>query len=206
MKIYACTLAVFAIALSTGCHKSSSPGPSATLAHVDPATAGAIQGTIHFDKPAPKRIEIDMAQDPACAMTGGTNLSEEYVVNDGGLANVYVYIKSGLGDKVYPTASAPVILDQKGCRYTPHVIAAQIGQPVEFRNSDATMHNVHMEPTVTGGAGGGNQAVDISQPPNGGTTQHAFPQAEAMIPVRCKQSPLDGGLHQHRAQPVLRRV
>ena len=178
-------LAVIALALITGCHKAGTPvGPTTTFTHIDPATAGAISGTIHFDKPAPKRIEIDMAQDPACAMTGGTNLSEQYIVNDGKLANVYVYIKSGLGDKTYPTPGTPVVLDQKGCRYTPHVIAAQVGQPVEFRNSDATMHNVHMEPTV-----GGNQAVDISQPPNGGTTQHAFVQPETMIPVRCNNHP-----------------
>jgi plastocyanin len=184
MKRILATIAVSMLTITAGCHKTGNPGPVTTFSHIDPATAGAIEGVIHFDKPAPKRIEIDMAQDPACAMTGGTNMSEEYVVNDGKLANVYVYVKSGLGNKVYPASTTPVVLDQKGCRYIPHVIAAQIGQPIEFRNSDATMHNVHMEPTV-----GGNQAVDISQPPNGGTTQHAFAAAETMIPVRCNNHP-----------------
>ncbi len=171
-------------ALIAGCHKNSDAGPALTYSQIDPATAGSIAGVIHFDKPAPKRVEIDMAQDPACAMTGGTNLSEQYVVNDGKMANVYVYVKSGLGNKVYAASNTPVVLDQKGCRYIPHVIAVQVGQPVEFRNSDATMHNVHMEPQISG-----NQAIDISQAPNAGTMQHAFAHAEAMIPVRCNNHP-----------------
>jgi plastocyanin len=139
---------------------------------------------------APQRIEIDMAQDPACAMSPyGKNLTEAIVSqNDGAkggkLANVYVYVKDGLGNKVYAAPSAPAVLDQKGCRYVPHVLAAMVGQPIEFRNSDPTMHNVHMQPTV-----GGNQQFDISQPPNGGTTRHAFAKPELMIPVRCNNHP-----------------
>ncbi len=50
------------------------------------------------------------------------------------------------------------------------------------------MHNIHMVPTV-----GGNQAVDISQPPagspNGGQDQRTFSKPELMIPVRCNNHP-----------------
>jgi plastocyanin len=156
---------------------------------IDPATAGVVEGVIHFDRAAPKRIEIDMAQDPACAMAGGTNLSEGYVVDDGKMANVFVSVTSGLGDKVYAPSSAPVVLDQKGCRYVPHVIGVQVGQPVEFRNSDPTMHNIHMEPQVAG-----NQPFDISQAPSvsgtsAGGVRHVFTKAETMIPVRCNNHP-----------------
>jgi plastocyanin len=191
MKTYQCLSVLLALSVLglTSCHQAGNSAPAPTYSHIDPATAGTIQGVIHFDKPAPKRVEIDMAQDPACSMTGGTNMSEEYVVNDGKMANVYVYVKSGLGDKVYPASTTPVVLDQKGCRYVPHVIAAQIGQPIEFRNSDATMHNVHMEPSVGGTNGSANKGFDISQPPNGGTTQHAFAYAENLIPVRCNNHP-----------------
>ena len=69
---------------------------------------------------------------------------------DDGKRNVYVYVREGLGGKVYAPPTKPVVLDQKGCRYTPHVIAAMVGQPVDFRNSDATMHNVHLMPDVNG--------------------------------------------------------
>jgi plastocyanin len=185
-----------ALLLSTGCKKSedrSSVSVSTTIqpiTQIDPATAGSIEGTVHLIGKPPERIEIDMAQDPACAMSPyGKNLTEGIVsqkdaANDGKLANVYVYVQDGLGNKVYAAPTEPAVLDQKGCRYVPHVIAAMVGQPIEFRNSDPTMHNVHMQPTV-----GGNQQFDISQPPNGGTTRHAFAKPELMIPVRCNNHP-----------------
>lgn len=180
-----------AVLIAGGC-KRSETGASTGIspaAHpftqIDPATAGSIEGTVHLVGKAPERIEIDMAQDPACAMSPyGKNLTEGIISNGGKLANVYIYVKDGLGDKVYPAPTAPAVLDQKGCRYTPHVLAAMVGQPVEFRNSDPTMHNVHMQPTVAG-----NQQVDISQPPNGGTMRHTFAKPELMLPVRCNNHP-----------------
>jgi plastocyanin len=177
------------VLLSAGCKKSGSDSnaaePSQQYTQIDPATAGSIAGTVHLTGKAPQRIEIDMAQDPACAMSPyGKNLTEGIVSNDGKLANVYVYVKDGLGNKIYPAPTTTAVLDQKGCRYVPHVLAAMVGQPIEFRNSDPTMHNVHMQPTVAG-----NQQVDISQPPMGGTMRRAFGKPELMLPVRCNNHP-----------------
>jgi plastocyanin len=182
----------FTLLLSAGCKRSetgtttgASPAAQGPITQIDPATAGSVEGTVHLIGKPPERIEIDMAQDPACAMSPyGKNLTEGIVSSAGKLANVYIYVKDGLGNKVYAAPSTPAVLDQKGCRYVPHVLAAMVGQPIEFRNSDPTMHNVHMQPTV-----GGNQQFDISQPPNGGTTQHTFAKPELMIPVRCNNHP-----------------
>src|SRR5687768_17628847 len=45
------------------------------------------------------------------------SLSEATIVSaDMGLRNVFVYVKDGLGDRVYETPTAPVVLDQEGCR------------------------------------------------------------------------------------------
>ncbi len=76
------------------------------------------------------------------------------------------------------------MLDQKGCRYAPHVIAVQQGGTVEFRNSDPTMHNVHITPAT-----GGNAAVDVSQGPMGQTQVRQFNAPEQMVPVRCNNHP-----------------
>jgi hypothetical protein len=175
--------------LSAGCKKNDSSVSVSTtiqpITQIDPATAGSVEGIVHLVGKAPERIEIDMAQDPACAMSPyGKNMTEGILSQDGKLANVYVYVKDGLGNKFYVAPNTPAVLDQKGCRYLPHVLAAMVGQPIEFRNSDPTMHNVHMQPTIAG-----NQQVDISQPPNGGTTRHVFAKPELMMPVRCNNHP-----------------
>src|SRR5579875_1172353 len=174
--------------LASGCRKhSGSAGSQGQFTTIDWNTAGTLEGTVHFSGTPPKPVLIDMAQDPACS-SAGANYTDQYAVKNGAFANVFVYIKDGLGNKVYPTPSKPVQIDQKGCRYIPHVVGVQIGQPVEFTNSDPTMHNVHMMPTV-----GGNQAVDISQPPaQAGTPvedKRIFPSPELMMPVRCNNHP-----------------
>ncbi len=167
----------------TGSSSEGQPGATRATAQIDWNTAGTISGAVKFSKKAPPAVEIDMAQDPVCGLAA-TNMSEQFIGNDGKLANVFVYVKDGLGNRIYPAPQSPVILDQKGCRYTPHVIAVMVGQPVQFTNSDATMHNVHMLPQI-----GGNQSVDISQPPKGGTTSRIFAKPEVMIPVRCNNHP-----------------
>jgi plastocyanin len=179
----ACLLAMIA-----GCKKQATENGAGSqqqpaFATIDWANAGTIEGTVHYDKTPPKRILIDMSQDPACGL-GPANYSEGYVVNHGGLANVFIYVKDGLGNKVYAPVSQPVDIDQKNCRYVPHVIGVMAGQPVRFTNSDPTMHNIHITPTVPG-----NQTVDISQPPNQGQDERTFHAAELMIPVRCNNHP-----------------
>ena len=191
--------AVFGVGL-TGCkpdsaaHESSMPGggksPAAAVpagVPVDPATAGSVTGDVTFAGKAPERIRIDMSQDPVCSMTGGVNDAEQYVVSHGKLANVYVYVKSGPPAAMNAAATAPLapaVLDQKGCRYTPHVVAIMHGGTVEFRNSDSTMHNIHTMPTVAG-----NQVIDVSQGPKGAPQVRRFDSPESMLPVRCNNHP-----------------
>lgn len=171
----------------TGCKSNSptaaGPEPAAPTATIDMSTAGMVSGTIHFAGTPPQRVEIDMGQDPACGLTGGTNLSEQYVVHNGRLANVFVSITGGLGNKVYAAPANAINLDQKGCRYTPHVIGVMAGQPVEFTNSDPTMHNVHTTPD------NGNPEVNISQPPKAGTTRQVFTHPATMLAVHCANHP-----------------
>ncbi|MDX1556786.1 MAG: carboxypeptidase regulatory-like domain-containing protein, partial [Xanthomonadales bacterium] len=95
----------------------------------------------------------------------------------GGLADVYVYVKEGLGTMEFPTPSAGVTLDQDGCVYRPHVLAIQVGQPLVIKNSDGILHNINTQPTE-------NRGFNISQPVVMETTRD-FSEAEVMIPVKC---------------------
>src|SRR5258706_9442010 len=92
----------------------------------------------------PKPKEINMKAVPQCAAAHADPVYEENVVAGPGneLKNVVVYVKDGakLGGTV-PTE--PVVLDQKGCVYTPHVVSVMVGQELKARNSDGFLHNVH---------------------------------------------------------------
>ena len=165
-----------------GCRKASHE-PAVSYTQIDDANGATISGFVHLSGKAPSPVEIDMAQDPACSMAG-TNMSQQYVVNQGGLANVFLYVRDGLGNKTYSVTRTPVVIDQKGCRFTPHVSGAMVGQQVQFMNSDPTMHNVHMTPTAAG-----NDAIDVSQGPNSGPDSRQFHAPELMIPLRCNNHP-----------------
>ncbi len=176
-------VASLALVLSVGACKPGALGPTKQYTQIDFTHGGTVSGIVHFTKPVPPPVEIDMAQDPVCAM-GGNNMTSDYVVNHGGLGNVLVYIQSGLGDKAYPITRTPVMIDQRGCRFEPHVSAAMIGQAVQFLNSDNTRHNIHMDPKVAG-----NNAFDTSQGPHADPITRYFQAQELMIPIRCNNHP-----------------
>ena len=169
--------------------------PPAAASAAPPAAAplpagslGSIAGTVKFSGKAPAPVKIDMTMDPACGMSpgGDNNMSEQFEVHGGDLANVFVYVKQGpVAAMSMPASPGPaVVMDQKGCRYIPHVIALRKGGSVEFRNSDITMHNIHTMPTAVG-----SESIDISQSPKGAPQTKQFNQVETMIPVRCNNHP-----------------
>jgi len=152
-RIY--TIGVIALAgglIVTACGGGSTPQRPAATAKAD--GPGTITGKALFDGESPGRTVIRMGADPNCKphepiavgkITGA--LSEALLVGpDRGIKNVFVYVKDGLGDRVYATPTTPVVLDQQGCQYEPHVFGVQVGQPVEIKNSDPTLHNVHAVP------------------------------------------------------------
>ncbi|HUO24645.1 MAG TPA: carboxypeptidase regulatory-like domain-containing protein [Candidatus Aquilonibacter sp.] len=146
---------------------------------IDPNTVASISGTVKFDGAAPKEAKIDMSQDPACK---GVNNAENIVVDNGDLANVFVYVKDGLGDRTFAVPTEPVMLDQQGCKYHPHVLGVMAGQTIEIRNDDQTTHNIHPTPKD-------NREWNESQPPASAALEKNFAREEIMLPVKCNQHP-----------------
>ena len=147
---------------------------------VDPTTAGAISGAIQYVGPKPPRKPIDMSGDPACAEAHhGKAYDESLLVSPkGGLANAFVYIKSGLEGKSFETPSTPAVLDQRGCWFTPRVLGLQTNQPLQISNSDPVTHNVHPVAQL-------NREWNHSQGSGEPPITRRFARPEVMVPVKC---------------------
>jgi len=139
-------------------------------------------------KGTPKpEIPIDMASDPKCgAMHSKPVTTRHYVTGaDGGLANVLVYVKSGLTEKNFPVPTDMPLLDQIGCEYTPYVMGVQANQKFKIKNSDPTLHNVHSTPRP----GSGNKEFNFAQPVKDMISEKSFPSPEVMVRFKCDVHP-----------------
>jgi hypothetical protein len=144
------------------------------------ADAATITGSVKLQTAPPKMPPLQMAADPYCLAQhkGAPALDEEVVAGPAGeLANVFVYVKNVSGNFAPP--SSPATIDQKGCQYHPHVIALQVGQPLQIKNSDATLHNIHALPTV-------NPQFNEGQPVQGMVSTKKFDKPEVTpFKVKC---------------------
>lgn len=181
------TLAASVVACGGGPQETSSKSaaPAASGAaggqKVDPSTAGDVKGTVSLDGVAPKNEAIRMNADPVCIREAkGPQAQETYIVGSDGktLGNVFVYVKDGLGNYVFDTPTDTAKIDQKDCRYHPHVFGMRVGQPLEIVNSDPTLHNIHAMPKS-------NQEFNNGQPIQGMKMNHTFTAKEVMVPFKC---------------------
>lgn len=116
----------------------SASRPADTMPWDDPPS-DALLGRVIYDGEPPVLTPVDCSADPNCAALYRNNplLPEDLVVSKaGGLAHVFVSVKQGLdASRKWPVPDRPVILDQKGCLYIPHVFGVLAGQPLEILNS-----------------------------------------------------------------------
>ena len=136
-----------------------------------------------LDGAAPENAVIKMNADPVCLReVKGEQRQETFTVGSDGksLANVFVYIKDGLGNYSFDVPTEPATIDQKECRYHPHVFGMRVGQPLQIINSDPTLHNIHATPKA-------NSEFNNGQPIQGMKTSHTFTQKEAttIVPFKC---------------------
>lgn len=181
--------------LLTVCSKGATPRPAnESDASTPPAAAtdessttqqaggATITGRIRFTGTAPRNRPIDMSEEAACKAKYTTNPPAEETVVTGpanALANVFVYIREGLpASAKYPAPATPVVLDQDGCRYKPHVLGIMVGQGLEIRNSDPVLHNIKAVAKK-------NRPFNVSQPTAGMKTTRTFSAPEVMVNLEC---------------------
>jgi len=143
------------------------------------ADTGAIIGKVTYNGDPPFRRAINFGANLDCKKIHSDKVYyEEVVINENGtLKNVLVYIKGKVRGDFKPPEK-PVVLDQKGCVFHPHGVAAMVGQPLEFLNSDPMLHNIRTMSKE-------NKAFNISQPKQGTSYTHTFDKPEIGIPIRC---------------------
>jgi hypothetical protein len=174
-------VAITVVMVAAGCgggssQPANSPSPAAPTDTAD--GPGVINGTITFEGTPPTPRPLPMDSDPKC-IAGPGAASEVLVIGPGqGVKNVFVYVKDGLGARTYAVPATPVTLDQKGCRYVPHVFGVQTGQTIQVSNNDTTLHNVHALPK-------NNREFNFGQPANVPAVARVFDKPEIGLPFRC---------------------
>lgn len=177
----ACALLVFLVGCGgngDGESASDAEGQAAQEEAVTPAGSAVVTGTVNFEGTAPEREELDTNRE--CEeLRESPPLSQNVVVNDNEtLKWVFVHVTEGLGDQSFGTRQQPVVLDQEGCMYKPHMFGVQAGQPISIRNSDPFQHNIHALPEV-------NRPFNFSQPTQGMESERTFQEPEVMVRIKC---------------------
>ena len=151
---------------------------------LDPTTTGTIKGKVFFEGTSPALVDLPIRGNPECAVfhPSGAIRSEELLVENGLLRNVFVYVKQGLEGHAFQVPPSPVTVENKRCVYVPHVVGVQAGQPLLLINDDPTLHNVHLYSKS-------NRAFNLGLPFQGMKQTKKFDAPEVMMTLKCDVHP-----------------
>ncbi len=160
--------------------RSSEPPSAQAPAHGN----ASIRGVVRFGGTPPDPVPIEMAADPYCKRINseGAVLRLIAVDGDGGLADAFVYVKSGLEGRTFDPPSGQVVLDQDHCRFVPRVFGVRVGQDLVIENDDATLHNVHSLPKRSRG-------FNLGMPMKGMKSVRRFTRPEVLVRIKCDVHP-----------------
>jgi len=147
--------------------------------------ASTITGTVTFDGKPPALKPIAMDADPACAKKHTAPVQNEALELGSGntMANIMVYVTKGLpAGKTYPAPTTPVVIDQNGCQYKPHVMGIMVGQPYKILNSDGILHNIHTLSTI-------NPTFNKGMTASIKEVTTTFNKPEAIFHIKCDVHP-----------------
>jgi plastocyanin len=140
---------------------------------------GTIKGLVKVAGPVPANPLIRMGVDPMCSRANaGKRLTQQIVVAgaDGGLANVVVQLDGKLPAGTPP--ADPVVINQKGCVYSPRVVTAQPGQTLRVINSDTLLHEVHTTNTKA-------NEFSVTQPQSGMVFNQPLKKDNVVMRLAC---------------------
>ena len=149
---------------------------SATAGAYDSITVkdgGTVVGVVRYDGPPREARQIAVTKDQE--VCGKQKLDESLVVGaEKQLADAVVSIAVPRGKPIGPVAA---VLDQKGCRYAPHVLLVPSGATIKVLNGDGILHNVHTYGRL-------NPPVNVAQPAFKKEVSIELDEPES-VPVKC---------------------
>lgn len=147
--------------------------------------ASSISGTVTFAGKAPNLRPLTMDADPVCAKKHSGPVPNEMLVlgNGNTMGNIMVWVSKGLpAGKTWPAPKTPVVLDQNGCQYKPHVMGIMVGQPYKIVNSDGLLHNIHTLPKI-------NKSFNKGMPATLKEATTSFDKEEPVFQIKCDVHP-----------------
>ncbi len=168
--------------LLAACSPKATEAPKAPAGPPGRLGTAVVSGRVTLTGVPPANEKVAMTTDPFCAghNPGETELPAYVVGADGALGNVLLRVTEG----VTGSYAAPAIakqLDQKGCAFSPRVLALMTGQPLDIVSSDATLHNVHA-------AAKENDAFNLGMPAPGTRYTRTFAKPE-IVSFKCDVHP-----------------
>ncbi len=133
------------------------------------ALAGSIVGRVTYagNPPPPRSLPVTKDKD-VCETE--PHPDESLVLSpDRGIANVVVYVQDPPKAPPMPLPASPPRLDQRSCRFHPHVLIVPAGGTLEVLNNDGVLHNLH------------------TYPKNNPTVNQAQPKFRKVMPVKIEK-------------------
>lgn len=165
------------------CQEEVPKPPPREVTPLDLSIAGTVSGQVLFAGPVPEQTVLRLGGWAECASQHtGPVYAGDVLVNDGRLQNTVVYVKEGLGNRVFAVPEEPASIDQEGCVFLPRIAGVQVDQPLRFLNSDPMAHNVHGLPKSS-------RQWNFSLGVKGSSRTITVSRAEAMIELKCDVHP-----------------
>jgi hypothetical protein len=141
-KIKGLLLPIFLLAVTLGVQSQSSY-------QVVPVTnGGTITGTVKWSGPTPHGLTVPVNKDPQiCDPEGQKTVSLDRLVvgSSGGVANTVVFLKNISSGKAMVLPEPRRSLNQKHCRYEPHILLVPQSAALSMKSSDHVLHTIHMD-------------------------------------------------------------
>src|SRR5580700_4996559 len=116
------------------------------------SSPGTIAGTVKWSGALPRIPTFTINKDPEICDPDShkTRDLERLIVGpQSGVANTVVFLKDISSGKAMDIPEPRRFLDQKHCRYEPHILLVPANGPLQLKSSDATLHTVHMDGAAT---------------------------------------------------------